>query len=70
MAINIRREDFLQNREKQEIPGSRRRCAVSYIETAENHRFPWYVRLLFRLQRRRDGREPEPARLWGRDDER
>jgi AhpD family alkylhydroperoxidase len=39
---------------------------MSYIETPSSHRFPWYVRLLFRLQRRRYGRELEPARLWGR----
>ncbi|MBI2226882.1 MAG: carboxymuconolactone decarboxylase family protein [Betaproteobacteria bacterium] len=31
-----------------------------------NFRFTWYVRLLFWLQRRRYGRELEPARLWGR----
>ncbi len=39
---------------------------MSYIDTPENHRFPWYVRLLFFLQRGRYGRELEPARLWGR----
>ncbi len=39
---------------------------MSYLDTPENHRFPWYVRLLFFLQRRRYGRELEPARLWGR----
>ncbi len=39
---------------------------MSHIETPANYRFPWYVRLLFRLQRRRYGRELEPARLWGR----
>ena len=39
---------------------------MSYIETRTAHRFPWYVRLIFRLQRRRYGRELEPARLWGR----
>ena len=39
---------------------------MSYIETPANFRFTWYVRLLFWLQRRRYGRELEPARLWGR----
>lgn len=39
---------------------------MSYIETPANFQFTWYVRLLFWLQRRRYGREFEPARLWGR----
>ncbi len=39
---------------------------MSYLETPADYRFPWYVRLLFWLQRRRYGRELEPARLWGR----
>ena len=39
---------------------------MSYIETPANFHFTWYVRLLFWLQRRRYGRELEPARLWGR----
>jgi AhpD family alkylhydroperoxidase len=39
---------------------------MSHIETPARFRFPWYVRLIFRLQRRRYGRELEPARLWGR----
>lgn len=36
------------------------------IDTDPNHRFPWYVRLFLANQRRRYGRELEPARLWGR----
>lgn len=28
--------------------------------------YPWYVRLIFALQRRKYGAELEPARLWGR----
>ncbi len=28
--------------------------------------YPWYVRLIFALQRRKHGAELEPARLWGR----
>lgn len=36
------------------------------IETPPSHRFPWYVRLFLANQRRRYGRELEPARLWGR----
>jgi AhpD family alkylhydroperoxidase len=39
---------------------------MSHIETPPNHRFPWYVRLLLANQRRRYGRELEPAQLWGR----
>ena len=39
---------------------------MSYIETPSNYRYPWYVRLIFRLQRRKYGRELEPAQLWGR----
>jgi AhpD family alkylhydroperoxidase len=39
---------------------------MSYIATPSDFRFTWYVRLLFWLQRRRYGRELEPARLWGR----
>ncbi len=39
---------------------------MSHINTPANFRFTWYVRLLFWLQRRRYGRELEPARLWGR----
>ena len=29
--------------------------------------YPWYVRLIFWLQRRKYGSELEPARLWGRN---
>lgn len=39
---------------------------MSYIETPPDHRFPWYVRLFFANQRRRYGRELEPAKLWAR----
>ena len=39
---------------------------MSYLETSVATRYPWYIRLLFRLQRRRYGRELEPTRLWGR----
>jgi AhpD family alkylhydroperoxidase len=39
---------------------------MSYVETPAHHRFPWYVRLILLLQRRRYGRELEPSRLWGR----
>jgi AhpD family alkylhydroperoxidase len=39
---------------------------MSHIETPPSHRFPWYVRLFLANQRRRYGRELEPARLWGR----
>lgn len=36
------------------------------METPKEHRFPWYVRLLFWNQKRRYGAVLEPARLWGR----
>ncbi len=36
------------------------------IQTAREQRYPWYVRLIFALQRRRYGVELEPVRLWGR----
>ena len=39
---------------------------MSYIETPAGYRYPWYLRLMFRLQRRRYGRELEPVRLWAR----
>ena len=39
---------------------------MSHITTPADFRFPWYVRLMFFLQRRRYGRELEPVRLWGR----
>jgi AhpD family alkylhydroperoxidase len=39
---------------------------MSYVSTHPDHRYPWYVRLILALQRRRYGAELEPARLWGR----
>lgn len=39
---------------------------MSFITTNPDHRYPWYVRLILALQRRRYGAELEPARLWGR----
>ena len=38
----------------------------SRIPTDPAHRFPWYVRLFLANQRRRYGKELEPARLWAR----
>ncbi len=35
-------------------------------EAREEFAYPWYVRLIFWLQRRRYGRELESARRWGR----
>lgn len=40
--------------------------ASSRIPTDRTHRFPWYVRLFLANQRRRYGKELEPARLWAR----
>jgi len=39
---------------------------MSYIETPADFPYPWYLKLMFRRQRRRYGRELEPVRLWGR----
>jgi AhpD family alkylhydroperoxidase len=39
---------------------------MSYIETPAGFPYPWYLRLMFRSQRRRYGRELEPVRLWAR----
>lgn len=39
---------------------------MSYVDTPAGFRYPWYMRLVFRQQRRRYGRELEPVRLWGR----
>ena len=36
------------------------------IRTADNYRFPWYVRLCLWNQKRRYGKVLEPSRLWGR----
>lgn len=36
------------------------------INTATGIHYPWYVRFIFWLQRRKYGVELEPARLWGR----
>lgn len=39
---------------------------MSYLETPVDTPYPFYLRALFAAQRRRYGRELEPARLWGR----
>jgi len=39
---------------------------MSYIETPADFPYPWYLRLMFRRQHRRYGRELEPVRLWAR----
>jgi AhpD family alkylhydroperoxidase len=39
---------------------------MSYIETPADFPCLWYLRLMFWRQRRRYGRELEPARLWAR----
>ena len=39
---------------------------MSLITTADDHKFPWYVRLFFWNQKRKYGAILEPARLWGR----
>ena len=48
------------------VTKSQQEADMSYIATPDDFRFPWYVRLMFFLQRRHYGRELEPARLWGR----
>lgn len=35
------------------------------IAVPQGHVFPWYVRLIFALQRRKYGAELESARIWG-----
>jgi AhpD family alkylhydroperoxidase len=40
--------------------------SMSYVETPAGFPYPWYLRLMFRRQRRRYGRELEPVRLWAR----
>src|SRR4249920_1479429 len=39
---------------------------MSHVEMPPDFPYPWYLRLLFRRQRRRYGRELEPVRLWAR----
>ena len=39
---------------------------MALIGATTNIRYPWYVRFIFWLQRRKYGIELEPARLWGR----
>lgn len=39
---------------------------MALIRSASNIHYPWYVRIIFWLQRRKYGTELEPARLWGR----
>lgn len=39
---------------------------MSSLNIAPRNDYPWYVRLIFWLQRRKYGVELEPARLWGR----
>lgn len=39
---------------------------MSYIETRADFHYPWYLRLMFRRQRRLYRRELEPVRLWAR----
>ena len=39
---------------------------MSYIETPAQFPYPWYLRLMFRRQRRRYGHALEPVRLWAR----
>jgi AhpD family alkylhydroperoxidase len=39
---------------------------MSYVHTPADFPYPWYLRLMFRRQRKRYGRELEPVRLWAR----
>jgi len=39
---------------------------LSYLDPLPSASYPWYVRLIFRLQRRNYGQVLAPARLWGR----
>jgi len=40
--------------------------AAPRIRPSEADRFPWYMRMILALQRRKYGRPLEPALLWGR----
>lgn len=37
-----------------------------HIETPSSHRYPWFVRLVLALQRRKYGHPLAPSRVWGR----
>jgi AhpD family alkylhydroperoxidase len=39
---------------------------MSYVETPADYPYPWYLKPMFRRQRRRYGHELEPVRLWAR----
>ena len=39
---------------------------MSRIPSKPEHEYPWYVRWLFRLQRKNYGDVLEPGKLWGR----
>lgn len=39
---------------------------MTRVATPPDFPYPWYVRLILALQRRKYGAELEPARLWGR----
>ena len=39
---------------------------MTYIRNTESFCYPWYMRVVFFLQRRRYGKEFKPVRLWGR----
>ncbi len=43
-----------------------RTSAAPRVSTPPEYAYPWYVRLILALQRRKYGVELEPARLWGR----
>jgi AhpD family alkylhydroperoxidase len=44
----------------------RKEAGMSYIPDTAGFCYPWYMRVVFFLQRRRYGKELEPVRLWGR----
>ena len=48
------------------ITNGRQSQATPRLMTPPGHAYPWYVRLILALQRRKYGAELEPARLWGR----
>jgi AhpD family alkylhydroperoxidase len=56
-------KDQIEKRSEAQI---RQPAAASRIPADSSHRFPWYARLFFANQRRRYGKELEPARLWAR----
>jgi len=53
-------------RQRAGVAATCNRTGMTYLATPPDQHYPWYVRLIFRLQRRKYGQALAPARLWGR----